>query len=265
MKKTVKHIFSTLGATNVLDVLLFNFAKLKGYSSNSVFKNQNSNFLLPPDYFLYETYQLNYKQYKEDGEASAKEIIEWAKPYCINLTSILEWGCGVARIVRHMPSIVSNADVYGVDINTKMIEWNCANIPNVNFKRIDYSPPTLFEDNTFNLIYAISVFTHIEAEAQIDWIKEIHRITYSKGIFMFSTHGRKYETKLSAHEHHLLQTKGVYTIAYKEKGHRMMSTYNTEAYFKKLLKPYFEIMEFYDGEKFPDKVGGQDFWIGRKI
>lgn len=82
---------------------------------------------------------------------------------------------------------------------------------------------------------------------------------------MFSTHGKKYETKLFANEHHLLQSKGVHTIAYKEKGHRMMSTYNTEAYFKKLLKPYFEIMEFYDGEKFPDKVGGQDFWIGRKI
>jgi len=265
LKKVTKYIFSLLGATRLLDMLLFRISAAKFFYRNRRFKKNNSEFSFPPDYFLYETYQLDYKQYKEDGEITAREIIEWAKPYINNPACILEWGCGVGRIVRHIANIAPSAEVFGVDINFKMIEWNIANIPNVNFKAIDYTPPIASNKNRFDLVYAISVFTHIEADKQIEWIKEMHRITAEDGIFMFTTHGKKYVAKLYPTEKDILKSKGVFTRLYKQNGHRMMSTFNISSYFEDKLKPFFKVLEFYDGEIFPKKVGGQDFWVVKKV
>jgi ubiquinone/menaquinone biosynthesis C-methylase UbiE len=62
----------------------------------------------------------------EDGRVAAREIIGWTKNYFpMSLLTILEWGCGVARIVRHIPAMVSeDAVIYACDINEEMIKWD---------------------------------------------------------------------------------------------------------------------------------------------
>ncbi|MEZ5045668.1 MAG: class I SAM-dependent methyltransferase [Chitinophagaceae bacterium] len=177
----------------------------------------------------------------------------------------LEWGCGVSRIIRHFPNLInSNSSLFACDINEKMIQWNKANIENVYFDTIDYTPPTHYDNNTFDLVYALSVFTHIENTQQIDWIDEIARILKPNGIFLFTTHGTHFYNKLSNTQLKELYENGSYTIPYIQKGHRMMSTYNVSDAFKKSLSLYFEVLEFYEGKLHLNKVGGQDLWIVRK-
>jgi ubiquinone/menaquinone biosynthesis C-methylase UbiE len=265
LKRLIKNIFIRLNALIILDRINYALSSLKYYKKNKSYKQQNPDFKFPPNYYLYETYKLDYKEYKEDGELSAKEIVEWTSKYIPTELKILEWGCGVARIVRHIPNLIHKSSiVFGADINDKMIKWNVKNIPNVTFIKTGYLPPTPFSDNQFNLVVALSVFTHIEYQYQVDWLKEIKRILSDNGIFLFTTHGKKFEINLDSGERERLHKTGAITIDYKQKGHRMMSTYNNLENLKNIVQEHFQIVEFYCGVEYPEKVGGQDLWIVRK-
>jgi ubiquinone/menaquinone biosynthesis C-methylase UbiE len=244
---------------------MYTIAKIKYGSKNKDYQKQHPNFVFPSKYFLYETYRLDYKDYKEDGLATAKEILDWTTPYLSAPLKILEWGCGVSRIIRHIPALVpSNALVCGTDINKTMIDWNKQYIKQVQFSAIGYNPPTHFDDVQFNLVYALSVFTHIQVQQQKDWLAEMHRILSVNGIFLFTTHGKNFESNLSKKEKLILHTEGALTIDYSQKGHRMMSSYNEYESFRNTIEKQFTIIAYYDGLQHPNIIGGQDMWIVRK-
>lgn len=264
LKRQIKNIFIKTNSLSILDKINYAYSSFRYSLSNKKFKKLNPDFAFPPNYYLYETSKLDYKQYKDDGELAAREFLEWTTKYIHEQLKVLDWGCGVAKIVRHIPNLINNAMVFGTDINQKMIDWDSQNITSVTFSRIEYFPPTHFDNNQFNLIFGISVFTHIEMKFQIEWLAEICRIIAPNGVFLFTTHGIKYEVNLSEKEKKELNTKGALTINYKQKGHRMMSSYNKYQNFKILVEKYFEVLEYYDGLQYPHKTGGQDLWIVRK-
>ncbi len=265
LKRRIKNVFINLHALYIVDQLNYAYSLFKYAGKNIKYREQHPDFGFPPNYYLYETYKLDFKEYKEDGEVTAQEIVEWTSKYIPAPLKILEWGCGVGRIIRHLPNLVDkDSKIFGVDINAAMIQWNAANISNVHFQQIDYCPPTSFNNNQFDLVFALSVFTHIEIEFQSGWLAEMHRIMSDKGIFLFTTHGKKYEINLGAREKETLHNQGALTIDYQKKGHRMMSTYNSYQHFKIAVERYFDVLEYYCGMEHPEKLGGQDVWIVRK-
>ena len=265
LKSTLKYLFQITHSLRLLDKLNFKIAKNRNKNNNNLFKKLNPDFSLPPDYYLYETYKLDYHNYKEDGLVSAREIIEWTAKYTPDTKTILEWGCGVSRVVRHLNQFISkDSVVFACDINEKMIAWDKANIANVTFDLVSYLPPTNYEDKSFDLIYALSVFTHIESTYQVYWIKEIARIIKPGGVFLFTTHGRMYFQHLKNKQLKALTKEGRYTIMYHQKGHRMMGTFNVYDSFRKEVEHYFEVLEYYDGSENVSKVGGQDLWIVKR-
>ena len=179
---------------------------------------------------------------------------------------MLEWGCGVSRTVRHIHKYINNenSQIFACDINKEMIDWSSKNIKDVSFSLIDYNPPSNYSSLQFELIYCIPVLTHIDAQQQENWIIEIDRILNENGVFLFTTHGSKYFDKLLTTEQKQLNEKGVFTKSYFQKGHRLMSTYNISSAFKQMIEKKFDILEFYEGEKHPEKIGGQDLWIVKK-
>jgi len=262
----VKEIFYKLKLAKVLDRCLYTVSWWINRRENARFKKENPTLIIPPDYFLYEAYRLNYKQFFNDGEGTAKEIIEWTKSHVAQGdTNILDWGCGVSRIAMHIGKFTKgNAAVYACDINNEMISFNVKSYQGITYSLISYKPPTNHEDGYFDLIYGLSIFTHIEDKMQENWLSEIHRILRENGIFLFTTHGRFFSSKLLPQEKQLLDQQGVFSKTYQQKGHRMMSTYNEPRFFKNLLEKYFEVLEFHAGEVDQSKVGGQDLWIVRK-
>lgn len=265
LRQFIKSIFYRTGTVVVYDRLHFLISLLRYAGKNRVFKKEHPDFALPPDYYLYETYKPDYRKYKEDGELTAGEFLEWAQPFVPQPKHILEWGCGVARIVRHLPGkVAADAEITGADISKPMIEWNAAHIPGVRFVKTDYYPPLPFADQSFDMVYALSVFTHIEYRLQQDWLREIQRVLRAGGVFLFTTHGRKYHHALSEAELKELREKGGATKSYQQKGHRMMGTYNSCEAFKAMLPSGLELLAYYDGVEHPEKVGGQDLWIVRR-
>jgi SAM-dependent methyltransferase len=221
---------------------------------------------LPPDYFLYETYHLDYEEYIRDGEESAKEIIQWTEKFFKKSPGcVLEWGCGVSRITRHIHKFIdAGSSIYACDINPLMIEWNSKYITQISFTTINHEPPTHYEGEKFDLVFAVSVLTHIDTNNQENWLKEINRILKPGGIFLFTTHGKNYFSQLLLKEAKELEKSGAYTRNYFTRGHRMVTTYNKPEPFNILLGKYFEVMEFHDGSIDKSRTGGQDLWIVRK-
>ena len=264
LKATIKDTLHRLGLASLLDKLIFIQQGVKFRKRNSAFKKEHPNFKIPPDYFLYETHLLSYYNHMNSGDLTAKEIVDWSSEYIDNIDNVLEWGCGVARVVRHLPKYLSKeSKVYGCDINPSMIEWDISNIPDINFSLSSYLPPLTYRDNQFDVVYAYSIFTHIEAEYQLDWIKEIHRIIKPGGIFLFTTMGDRMLHQLLPYERRKLEAESIYTKSYKQKGHRLMSTYHVAKDFRQQITPYFKVLEFWDNDY--QKAALQDLWIVQRL
>jgi SAM-dependent methyltransferase len=50
-------------------------------------------------------------------------------------------------------------------------------------------PPTQYADASFDLVYALSVFTHLPEAMQFAWLRELARITQPGGYLLLTTHG----------------------------------------------------------------------------
>lgn len=261
--RIIRNILRSPRMRLLLAEVQFRLRQFRNSASNRKFLREHPGISVPPDRDLFETFQLNYEKYFSDGELAAKEIMEWYAPYRnTGKPIILDWGCGTGRVIRHIQAIAPEAICFGCDSNNGRINRAREQIGQVQFS-ITEGLPLPFAGNQFNLIFGISVLTHIAAEDQIDHILELHRVLQPGGILVLSTHGSHYTCQLSDLE---LETylRGAYTRPYPEKGHRLVCTYNHAAHFRQVLEAYFEIQEFYEGKSHPNKLGGQDLWILQK-
>lgn len=105
---------------------------------------------------------------------------------------ILDFGCGSARMLRCLADVAAETPVWGVDINTASIAWCQANLsPPFHFAASTTMPSLPFEDRTFGLVYAGSVFTHISELADM-WLAELRRITRPGGYLYLTVQDQGY-------------------------------------------------------------------------
>ena len=86
--------------------------------------------------------------------------------------SVLDFGCGCGRVTRYWTEFAGT--VSGGDVSAKAIEWCRVNMPFARFELNRLEPPLAFADESFDLVYALSVFTHLTDELQLDWRDELH-------------------------------------------------------------------------------------------
>lgn len=112
--------------------------------------------------------------------------------------TILDFGCGCGRVLRHLATLAPTAHLHGTDYNPALIRWCRGSLPLAEFARNDLAPPTRYADGTFDLVYAFSVFTHLPESLQHAWLAELRRITRPGGLIIITTHGDRYREKLGA-------------------------------------------------------------------
>jgi ubiquinone/menaquinone biosynthesis C-methylase UbiE len=270
IKKYIKFSFEQLQLIGVLDTLHVTISKTWHYFSNQSFKKAYPLLAIPANKFLFETNQLNYKKYFEQGKLAAKEIFLWTEPYLqMEVPTILDWGCGTGRVIQHLHQYLPYALLYGSDSNLAMIEWNSKNLSGIHFTAIQSMPPSIYPSKYFNLIIGISVLTHLSKKATEEWIIELHRIMQTDGLLIVSTHGRYFMQQLFASEKKQLQATGFFEKSFSVTknmiGKRKNTSYHTKGYIVEIIRQYFKIVTYYDGLEHPEKMGGQDLWILQKI
>ena len=131
----------------------------------------------------------------EDFEHSGREIrdtivrampegFSWPGSRC------LDFGSGVGRALRHFGGEAERAEFWGCDIDGSSIRWSVENLsPPFRFFQIGEVPTLPFEDNSFDLVYAISVLSHIHSTWH-QWLMEIRRVLKPGGVFFVSFMGQ---------------------------------------------------------------------------
>lgn len=105
---------------------------------------------------------------------------------------VLDFGCGAGRTLRHFLAEAETAEFWGADIDAESIDWlQEALCPPLNALRSESAPPLGLEYGTFDLIWAISVFTHL-TDTSIPWLLELHRLLKSEGILIATFMGGWY-------------------------------------------------------------------------
>ncbi len=264
LKTIIKNIVHHIGLSLAISELYFQAQRTKYLFKNLQFKKHHPYLAIPSDRDLFETFQLDYALYFSDGKLAAKELIEWSREHLNNYTPhILDWGCGVGRIIQHIPKVLPKAIYYGADINQQRIKW-CRNyINDVLFDCIE-DEQLPYPSELFDLVFGISVLTHIHGNEQAFWLKELQRITKRGAVIIVSTHGSFFEKNMSVAQLNTYHSKGWQSNQYHEKGHRLLSTYNKAVNFKEMITQFFTIEKHYEGKSHPEKLGGQDIWILRK-
>lgn len=103
--------------------------------------------------------------------------------------TILDFGCGCGRTLRWFKREDGSHSLWGVDIDGELVEWCKTNIPFANVKQSNPIPPLSFSPDSFDLIYSISVFSHLEERLHHKWLEELSRVLKSGGYAIISIHG----------------------------------------------------------------------------
>lgn len=120
-------------------------------------------------------------------ELKAKVLIKIAEKNfdSLNNIKVLDIGCGVGLTDRHLTSEIKN--LYGVDVSSGAVEN--ANKRNPNVKYTDYEGERLpFEDNFFDLAFAINVMHHVEPAKWENFVSEMKRVIKPGGIMVVFEH-----------------------------------------------------------------------------
>jgi SAM-dependent methyltransferase len=103
---------------------------------------------------------------------------------------VLDFGSGAGRTLRHFAAEASVAELWGCDIDAPSISWLNENLnPPFHGWSSTVNPPLGLEHGTFDLIYAVSVFTHLTFNSTL-WLLELHRMLKDDGLLVVTYMGR---------------------------------------------------------------------------
>ncbi|MGB5715274.1 MAG: class I SAM-dependent methyltransferase [Waterburya sp.] len=103
---------------------------------------------------------------------------------------ILDFGCGCGRIISWFHNLYQNSKFYGTDIDDEAVTWCQENLSDQgNFSVNEAMPPLPYSDQFFDLVYSISIFTHLPEEMQFAWLKELKRVCKKGAYLLLTVHG----------------------------------------------------------------------------
>ncbi|MBN1967091.1 MAG: class I SAM-dependent methyltransferase [Anaerolineae bacterium] len=100
----------------------------------------------------------------------------------VDLEAVLDFGCGCGRTLRWLAGHAPTVRLHGTDVDAQAIRWCQRHLTFATFAINEPLPPLRYEDATFDLVYALSVFTHLDEPAQHHWLAELRRVTKPGGL-----------------------------------------------------------------------------------
>lgn len=261
-KGQLSNTLRKLGIIYALDKLRYRIEKQARLKDNQKFTSKNPKVSLPPDYLIYESFHLNYHEYYYSGKENAKTIYSQISNH-IDLVDkkVLDWGCGPARIIRHLPKISNNkTSFYGTDYNKESIDWCKNNISNIKFNNNKLEAKLPYKNHYFDAIYGISIFTHLSEEMHFDWFNELKRVLKPNGILLISMQGENFKSKLTPSENQKFDKGELIVRGNVKEGHRVYSAFHPDKFLKKLFKDV-EILEKITQPTENKSYTPQDIWI----
>jgi 2-polyprenyl-3-methyl-5-hydroxy-6-metoxy-1,4-benzoquinol methylase len=181
--------------------------------------------------------------------------------------NILDWGCGAGRLTRYLVGETASA-VTGVDIDADNIAWCREAIPGGTFLTVPLRPPTGLADGQFDLVFGLSVLTHLQEADQFLWLRELQRITRPGAMLFLSVQGPAQfaYNRFPPHLYRQLQAQGYIDLcrdaaldAVVTDKEYYRAAMHSRPYIRERWGAFFEILAFEDAI-----AGMQDFVVMRR-
>jgi len=265
-KSSISYFLRVTRLIFLLDIVRYYIQKTKKSSENKRFKIDHPNIALPPDYLIYESFQMDLRKYYYGGLSSAEAIIKrFQKHINLEQARILDWGCGPGRIIRHLPMLLpSGSAYYATDYNKQSIRWCQSRLQGIEFNHNTMEARLPYNSNFFDAIYGISIFTHLSEKMHGQWYAELFRVLKPGGVLMVTTQGDNFKVKLTENELLQYQSNILVVRGKVKEGHRTYSAFHPKDYMKNLFSNV-EILEHIEPK--PEIGAGwipQDIWMIRK-
>jgi len=158
------------------------------------------------------------------------------------LEAVFDFGCGCGRVMRRWADVSGPAFV-GSDYNRNIVDWCRANLPFAGFELNGLTPPLPFADEQFELVYSLSVFTHLTEPLQHEWIAELRRVTKPGGLILLTTRGDAWAWKLTSQERARYDRGDLVVRYHKVTGTNLCAAFHPSRYVRELLGRSFALKQ----------------------
>jgi SAM-dependent methyltransferase len=204
--------------------------------------------------------------FEEKGEACAatvRDLVARHGPDIASMESIMDFGCGCGRVLRHWGDLPETR-VVGTDYNAQLVAWCSENLPFVEARTNGDRPPLPADDAEFDLVYAFSVFTHLDEPAQRVWMRELQRVLKPTGLLLFTTKGDAHaEQQLDAPDLARYQRGEFVATTVGAQGTNLCAAYSPRAWVERELLRDFELLEHHPG--MPAVMDRQEIYLVRQV
>jgi SAM-dependent methyltransferase len=247
----------------IADAVRFRWVSRGSRSRREAFARAWDDAPLPPEDIAYDAYgSLDWDFYWGFGRLIGGFLAERMRAHAPGGRA-LEWGCGPARIVRHLPAELGPSwELHASDANAKTIRWCAAHLPAIHFVENAALPPLPFPDGHFDFVYSISVLTHLPAGADTAWSRELHRVIKPGGLLLCTVNGDAARALLMPAEERDYDAGRVVVRGGVSDGTRCFVAWHPPAFVSGELLRGFDVVEHLPA---PNLFGErQDVWIARR-
>jgi SAM-dependent methyltransferase len=225
-----------------------------------------SDLPLPPAILRYRVSELLLvDRFFQIGEACARLIQQCTNEMGLNLAEahrVLDFGCGCGRTIGWFMRNCG-AEFHGADVDAEAIEWCNRHLQPGCFVANGPEPPLPYPAGHFDVIYCVSVFTHLNERMQDDWLAELGRILKPGGVLLITVFGEGAREALDPEGRTALATHGfAHRRSRKLRGllpDWYQTTVHSREYIVNRLAASFKEVRYFE---VPD--GLQDFIAARK-
>ena len=201
-------------------------------------------FALPPPELMQLTVAYdNSEMFFRSGQQGAEWIESMLDEYGIQVVSLkamLDYGCGCGRIIRHWGRY-PEVHVVGVDYNPRLTDWCRTHLRFADFET-PLAANLAFESEYFDLIYAVSVFTHLDAADQAACLTELTRLLRPGGHLLVTFHGSTRLQKMSHPELALFNEGEMVARNSELSGSNACATFHPERYIREKFASGLELL-----------------------
>ena len=180
---------------------------------------------------------------------------------------VLDFGCSSGRYLRHVASHEADVEIWGTDFDLDNVNWVRDNLPPVRALLNTVVPHLPFEDSSFDVITAFSVFTHIDS-FELEWLSELKRILCHGGLAYLSVQSERTWKRIPQRDYILKKLVSAqklnpdFKIAktlfeepmprdrvvfrWSPKGAYAVDMYHSQEYLRRVWNRHMEVLDIYD-------------------
>jgi SAM-dependent methyltransferase len=172
------------------------------YNLKTAFESEdNLKFVapFPPAKLMFATTGLTKNwEFSSHGVDILRALTQVSPVALAGVGTLLEFGVGVGRLARMFKGF--RGRYVGADIDKRNVSWLAKAMPEFDAVRTAPRKPLPFDDETFEAIVSVSVFTHMTRADHLFYLDELRRVAKPGAYIFLTVHGERALSRATSEE-----------------------------------------------------------------